>query len=141
MNRRSFLITAATLLAMPPVTTQPLLADEQRFRQIITNQIEAFRTGDGEKAFDFASPYLQMRFRTAENFIAMVNRGYAAVIDPRRYSFKQVTKGSEGEPVQTVEIIDRQGGVWTARYSFEQQSDGSWRIAAVRLDKAPGADV
>jgi hypothetical protein len=29
-------------LAMSPLLAQPLLADEQRFRQIITSQIEAF---------------------------------------------------------------------------------------------------
>jgi hypothetical protein len=141
MNRRSFLIATATTIALSPLLAQPVLAEEQRFRQIITRQIEALRAGDGEAAFDFASPYLQMRFRTGENFLAMVKRGYSAVIDPRRFNFKQVTRGSEGEPVQTVEIVDRQGRVWMARYSFEQQSDGSWRIAAVQLEKAPGADV
>lgn len=141
MNRRTAIATLGAAFAVMPLAAVPASANDQRFREIITQQIEALAAGDGETAFDFASPYLQMRFRTAENFLAMVKRGYAAVLDPRKFSFKGISKGSYGEPVQNVELVDRQGRVWTARYSFEQQSDGSWRISGVKLEKAPGADV
>ena len=111
------------------------------FESIISRQIEAFESGDGATAFSFASPALQQRFQTPENFIGMVKRGYAAVYSPRRFNFARTETDAQGRPVQLVEIVDRDGRVWTARYTFEQQPDGSWRIAAVRLEKAPGADV
>ncbi len=60
---------------------------------IISRQIEAFRAGDEEAAFSFASPSLQQLFRTPDNFIGMVRRGYAAVYAPRRFSFASTING------------------------------------------------
>jgi hypothetical protein len=127
---------AALLLSAPPAH-----AGNADFESIISRQIEAFRAGDGATAFSFASPSLQRLFQTPDNFIAMVKRGYMAVYAPRRYNFPGTETDPQGRPVQLVEVVDGDGRVWTARYTFEQQPDGSWRIASVTLEKAPGADV
>lgn len=119
----------------------PVKAQQPDFESIISKQIEAFRAGDGATAFSFAAPSLQQLFQTPDNFIAMVKRGYMAVYAPRRFSFPGTEIDPQGRPVQVVEVVDGDGRVWTARYTFEQQPDGSWRIAAVTLEKAPGADV
>ena len=129
------------VVALLIVAIHPARADGTAFQQIISRQIEAFRTGDGETAFSFASPFLQMRFLTPGNFLAMVRRGYAAVLDPRRLDFRETATDTAGRPVQVVEIVDSNGNFWTARYTFEHQPDGSWRIAAVTLERASGSDV
>lgn len=139
MKRPGILLPLAMAIMM--LTSPAVRAQEPAFETIISQQIEAFRAGDGSTAFSFASPTLQQLFGTPENFMQMVKRGYAAVQSPRRFSFTGVETGSQGRPVQVVEIVDEDGRIWTARYTFEQQSDGSWRIAAVTLEKAPGADV
>lgn len=131
---------AATGLALQ-MCMPPALADAGTFQQIISRQIEAFRAGDGSTAFSFAAPQLQMLFQTPENFMAMVSRGYAAVKDPRAFRFGTTSTDDQGRPVQVVEVTDQAGRLWTARYTFAQQDDGTWRIAAVTLEKSPAADV
>lgn len=132
---------AAIIVAAALVSGNPAWAQQSAFESIISRQIEAFRAGDGATAFSFASPSLQRMFQTPDNFIAMVKRGYMAVYAPRRFNFPGTETDPQGRPVQLVEVVDGDGRVWTARYTFEQQPDGSWRIAAVTLEKAPGADV
>ncbi len=133
-------VISAAIIALQ-MLSQAALADAGTFQQIITRQIEAFRAGDGSTAFGFAAPQLQMLFQTPENFMAMVSRGYAAVKDPRSFSFGETVTDGEGRPVQTVEVTDQAGVIWTARYTFARQADGSWRIASVTLEKSQAADV
>ena len=139
MNSKRPLLPVA--LAMMLCLSGIARAGSAEFESIISRQIEAFRAGDGQTAFSFASPSLQQLFQTPDNFIGMVRRGYAAVYAPRRFSFPGSETDTQGRPVQLVEVVDQDGRVWTARYTFEKQSDGTWRIAAVTLEKAPGADV
>ncbi len=134
-------LLAAITVAAAVGSATPAEAQQSAFESIISRQIEAFRAGDGATAFSFASPSLQRLFQTPDNFIAMVKRGYMAVYAPRRFSFPGTQTDAQGRPVQLVEVVDADGRVWTARYTFEQQPDGSWRIASVTLEKAPGADV
>ena len=139
MHLRTLIMTIVMAFAL--MQGAPAQAQQSAFESIISQQIEAFRTGDNEAAFSFAAPALQRLFQTPDNFIAMVKRGYLAVYAPRRFSFPGTETDPQGRPVQLVEVVDGDGRVWTARYTFEQQPDGSWRIAAVTLEKAPGADV
>jgi len=139
MQMRS--LFAAIMMAVLLGLGAPVKAQQTAFESIISRQIEAFRAGDGATAFSFASPSLQRLFQTPDNFIAMVKRGYMAVYAPRRFNFPGTETDPQGRPVQLVEVVDADGRLWTARYTFEQQPDGSWRIAAVTLEKAPGADV
>jgi hypothetical protein len=134
-------LLAAMIMVAALLSGTSAQARQPAFESIISKQIEAFRAGDNETAFSFAAPSLQLMFRTPDNFIAMVKRGYMAVYAPRRFSFPGTETDAQGRPVQLVEVVDGDGRVWTARYTFEQQPDGSWRIAAVTLEKAPGADV
>jgi hypothetical protein len=134
-------LSTAIIMAAALVFATPAGAQQSAFESIINRQIEAFRAGDDQTAFSFASPALQQLFQTPDNFIGMVRRGYAAVYSPRRFNFASTETDPQGRPVQLVEIVDQDGRQWTARYTFEQQSDGTWRIAAVTLEQAAGADV
>ena len=59
-------------------------SDRNAIRQVIENQLAAFQRDDGSEAFSYASPGIQRRFGTPDNFMAMVRSGYAAVYRPRR---------------------------------------------------------
>ncbi len=110
-------------------------------KSIISRQIEAFRTNDAPAAFGFASQQLQTMFRSPDRFMEMVRRQYSPVFRPDKFSFGQTSLQSTGRPVQIVTIADQRGRTWTATYVFEQHRDGSWRIAAVHLEKLAGSSA
>lgn len=110
-------------------------------KSIISRQIEAFRKNDGVTAFGFASLRLRTMFQSPDRFMEMVKRQYAPVYRPEKFRFGQTSLKTAGRPVQIVDIVDQQGRLWRAVYTFELHPDGSWRIAAVRLEKLPGSNV
>jgi hypothetical protein len=115
--------------------------DADTLQSIINRQIQAFRSGDGQAAFGFASSGLQAFFKSPARFMDMVKRSYDPVYRPERYSFGKTSLDTPGRPVQIVNIIDRQGRTWTATYIFEQQPDGEWRIGSVSLQPIGGSNV
>jgi hypothetical protein len=115
--------------------------DQATFQSIISSQIEAFRSGDGPKAFSFASPALNRQFGSPELFMEMVRRGYQPVIDPQSFVFGPVTTEMNGRPTQVVTIVDKAGKSWTALYAFERQPDGTWRKSGVILKELEGVDA
>lgn len=113
-------------------------ADQAEFKRIISTQISAFHADDGAKAFSFATPNLRKRFMTASNFMRMVKTGYPAVYRAKSFDFVGISD-ELGKPTQRVTIIGPQGSLWLALYGFQKQPDGTWRISAVVMRKAPDA--
>ena len=109
-------------------------------RQVIENQISAFRRDDGAEAFSYASPGIQDRFRTVDTFMEMVRNGYPAVYRPVSYEFDSLLN-YRGSPIQVVTFVGQDGKVIIARYWMERQSDGSWKIDGVELREGRGAAV
>ncbi|MES0882085.1 DUF4864 domain-containing protein [Roseibium sp. SCP14] len=101
---------------------------------IIKNQMNAFASGNAEKAFSFATRSLQQRFQTPEFFMQMVRQGYKPVYRPRSVAFGK-SKMTRYGPTQEVFVTGPKGENWLALYSFEQQADGSWRISGCYLRK------
>ncbi|USG61843.1 DUF4864 domain-containing protein [Sneathiella marina] len=112
--------------------------DAAAFQEIITSQIKAFQVDNADAAFAFATPKLQEIFRSPENFISMVKQGYAPVYRPKSFEFGPAEL-KNGQPTQIVTIVGPKGTLWAALYTFEQQSNGNWRISGVYLVKRPGA--
>jgi hypothetical protein len=106
--------------------------DATAIRQVITDQMTAFRQDDSETAFGFAAPALREQFGNAANFMRMVRAGYQAVYRPRDVQFGTV-EAVEGIPVQNVLVVAPDGTVIEAHYFMERQPDGSWRIAGCTL--------
>jgi hypothetical protein len=133
-----FLMLLAVIFAGPPAAK----ADEaSEFQRIISEQIAAFNADDGLKAFSYATPMLQQMFATSENFMAMVKKGYQPVYRQKSFRFAETFADSAGRPAQKVIIVDPNGKVWTAVYTFEKQPDGSWRIGSCVLVESAGADA
>lgn len=109
-------------------------------REVITNQIAAFQRDDGAAAFAYASPDIQNKFGTVDNFMAMVRSGYPAVYRPVSYEYGSLLN-YRGSPIQLVTFVGADGKIIIARYWMEQQSDGQWKIDGVELREGPGAAV
>ncbi len=113
-------------------------SDKAEFQRIISSQISAFKQDDAAKAYSFASPSIKSRFTTSSMFMSMVKTGYPAVYRAQSFSFEGLSK-ELGDPTQRVKLIGPAGATWLALYGFQRQPDGSWRISAVVIAKAPCA--
>lgn len=119
------LLLAGATLAAP---VDPSAADREAIRQVIGDQMAAFRRDDGAAAFSFASPMIQAMFGTPERFIEMVRGGYPAVYRPREVAF-QTLRVVEGEIIQPVTLVGPDGVPVVAIYKMEwQDGEKVWRI-------------
>ena len=112
-------------------------AQEEPIQATITAQIEAFRAGDFDRAFTFASPNIHDIFGSAANFGGMVTTGYPMVVNPAQVEMQDLrTVG--GALWQRVRVTDQKGQAFLLDYQMIEGPDG-WLINAVQLQKA--ADV
>ena len=122
------------------LTLPPFMAKAQdlgEFRRIIEGQIAAFQSGDGEGAYQFASPNIKAIFPNVEMFMGMVEKGYPQIWRPKSVRFGGISDDLGG-PTQKVLIIDQGGKLWQVLYLMQQQPDGSWKINGVRVQEAAG---
>ena len=145
--RKEFLLQVfgAILIVFMYLSPQAMAAklsagDHSEFQRIITAQIKAFQTGDGTGAYDFAAPSVQVLFRDAKMFVAMVKRNYKPVFQPQSFSFEAVSF-KLGKPTQRLTVVGPAGLLWVASYGFERQKDNSWKIAGVVLFRHKGLDT
>ncbi len=112
------------------IMSTPVLAqDRDGIEETISGQMQAFVSRDVETAFSFASPTIQRLFGTAENFGAMVERGYPMVWDNSNLQFN----GLRDEPSglwQRIVVRDPGGAGHLLDYKMVDGEDG-WRIDAV----------
>ena len=134
--RRCLGCVVALSLLMPAAARAEALAgpDARAVRQVVEAQLEAFAAGDAERAFSYASASIQAQFGNANNFLAMVRRGYPMVVGPSAVSFFQAqAQGGTERPQmpvrQAVQVRDRDGRLWMATYLLERQAGVGWRIS------------
>jgi hypothetical protein len=137
---RLLLVLALLWLANAAWAEEITRADQSAFQEVISDQIRAFNADDGVRAYSHAAPIIKQLFPSPDTFMAMVKQGYQPVYRQKSFNFGDVTNDT-GRPEQEVTIVDLNGQVWTAIYSFERQANGSWKISGCRLVRAPGADV
>jgi hypothetical protein len=125
------------LVCLGLLFSAPVQAQEEPIQQTITSQIEAFRAGDFDRAFAFASPTIHDIFGTSANFGGMVTTGYPMVVNPAQVEMQDLrTVG--GALWQRVRITDQKGQAYLLDYQMIEGPEG-WLINAVQLQKA--ADV
>jgi len=145
MSRRIAPLITAVLLLLSTVSFQVAWAqegvsdnDRSAIRRVIENQLAAFQRDDGSEAFSYASPGIQRRFGTPDNFMAMVRNGYAAVYRPQEVEIRELrVQGSTIQ--QEVLFVGPDGRPVIAVYTMQRQADGSWKINGVYLISAPDA--
>jgi len=132
----AILLMAFATIAAPTARAQTD-ADQGAVRSVISDQLDAFLAEDAARAYSHASPGIRQLFPGEERFMGMVQRDYAPVYRSRSREFRDLRQTALG-PVQEVVLIGPNGQEWLALYTMEQQPDGSWKIAGVRLVRQEG---
>ena len=118
----------------------PAIADDSEAVQgVIGSQIDSFRTGEHAEAFSHAAAGIQLMFRNQQNFVQMVQKGYAPIYGAQDYRFGRSKAGPDGTMFQEVLLTGPKGRSWVALYTMKRDEDGVWKIAGVRL--VPGNEV
>jgi hypothetical protein len=118
---------------------QEVLAPNSEIEATIAGQFDAFRAGNVQGAWTYASPNIQGLFGTPENFGRMVEQGYPMVWAPGEVDFIDL-QSFGGVLVQRVQVVDQAG---TAHYLGYQmlETEGGWRINGVQVLRAPEPSV
>lgn len=127
---RAFVLCAAVLISL--IAPARAGDDVTAAQTIIRSQEQAFAHDDAAAAYSYAAPAIHAMFPDADEFMAMVRRGYAPVYRHKSFEFG-VGRADDGKIAQTVRIIDADGNPWDALYTLEQQADGSWKITGCVL--------
>ncbi len=115
-------------------------ADRGSIRQVIERQLAAFRRDDGPEAFSYASPNVRRQFGTPQNFMRMVQTGYAPVYRPRMVEFRGLEMVGD-VPAQKVFFVGPDGVPVMAIYPMQKQPNGDWKIDGCMLVGVAGKAI
>jgi hypothetical protein len=133
MNRRARgLVVALAILAVAPVLgAGPARAqhDLKAAADTILGQLEAFRRGDYDAAYTFASESIRQLF-DRESFERMVKTGYPEIARSAGATVNQATIAPNGRVYLIMKIRGANGGRIEAIYELVWEGD-RWKIAGV----------
>lgn len=101
----------------------------RQVRTVVEAQFAAFRLGDYQRAYSFASAELQQQF-TPQTFERMVKDGYPVIAYWRTVAFGAVEDNGR-EAVLEVSVTGRRGATRFFRYVLIREAD-RWRIRGVQ---------
>lgn len=135
-------VMALAMLLLAPVRAQgPDSAAEAGWQEVISAQIEAFRSGDANGAFGYAAAGFKTSFPDAETFYAVIlGTGYAPIAQSSGHSFGQFKLVDGGQVMQIVRLVGAEDGRFDALYQLVKEPDG-WRVLGVQLQKSSAIDV
>lgn len=136
---RNILAMLMTVLALvSPAAAQ----DEAPWQAVVTDQIEAFRAGDGAAALELAGAGFKTQFSDPDQFIAAIAAsGYGPIVHSRSHSFGDFTKVSEGVVMQVVKFVGPDQSLYEALYQLGEEPDVGWRVLGVALKREPGVGI
>jgi hypothetical protein len=132
---RNFLAALVLTMASLSASAQEVLAPDPGIEAAIAGQFDAFRAGEVDEAWTYASPNIQRLFGSVENFARMVEQGYPMVWQPGTVDFIDL-QSFGGLLVQRVQVIDAEGRVHYLGYQMVE-TEGGWRINGVQVLPAP----
>lgn len=116
-----------------PTTDRPLRPSSvevsRQVRTVVESQFAAFRDGDFQRAYSFASAEIQQQF-TPQAFEQMVKDGYPVIAYWRTVAFGSVEDNGR-EAVLDVSVKGRRGATRFFRYVLIREAD-HWRIRGVQ---------
>ena len=138
---KGFLFFLGLMTFTCSLSAQELSRDDAlAIRAVVTEQLDAFRRDDGERAFSLATAGIQAKFGSPEAFMEMVRTGYPVVYRPGSVHFAE-PEILEGIVVQPVRMTDDEGRAWIAVYPMQRQPDGGWRIDGCELARLQGREI
>ena len=127
-----FLISGLTWAEEKPTEDSQ---NKKKIIAVIDAQLEAFRSGDAEKAYSFATPGIQRQFANSSIFMQMVKNGYNVLRQPVKVEYQDLREHF-GVKIQLVKLTDLNGFTFQAFYQMEQQTSGEWRIGGCKIQKS-----
>lgn len=124
----------------PSIIKELSAQDIETIQGVISEQLAAFQSEDAETAFSYASPDVQQRFQTPQQFMSMVQAAYTPVYQSQSANFEAI-EVVQGQPVQAVTLLGPAGEWVTAYYQMERQADKTWRIAGCVLVPLEGQTI
>jgi ketosteroid isomerase-like protein len=116
-------------------------SDQDQIKAVIEEQLNAFAVDDGATALTYAAPMVKQIFRTPEQFMAMVKKGYQPVYRNSARLFGDVFQDGLGRPAMRVVLTGADGKRYEAMYAMEKQADGTWKIAGCVILAIPAQEV
>ncbi len=116
-------------------------SDQDDIKTVIESQLNAFAADDGVKAYSYAAPIVKQFFKSPEQFVAMVEKGYQPVMRNTARIFGNVFEDGLGRPAMRVVLTGLDGKRYEALYAMEKQADGSWKIASCVVLVIPAQEV
>jgi hypothetical protein len=131
----------SVVLTSSLAAAEPSASEKQAFKLVISNQLQAFQSGDSPTAYSYAAPNITKIFPTAEIFMSMVKRGYEPILKNSTHIFGAIENDPQNRPAQHVLLTTTEGNRYEAIYFMELQPDGTWKIAGVQLVLLQGLDA
>jgi len=123
--------------ASAPAT--PDAAAIAEWQGVIHNQVQAFRDHDGAAALSYAAAPFHEQFKDPTDFmVAILNAGYAPIMDSRSESFGSYEMMAADIVDQTVKFVGNDQSLYEAIYRLQKEAAG-WRVQSVLMVKK--ADV
>lgn len=93
-------------------------------RGLLSAQLEAFRSGNGDVAYALSSPAIRDTFGTPQRLLDVVRRRYAPLADAQQVEFGDIVITPDGL-AQVIAVLDGAGGLHHAVYLLDRL-DGVW---------------
>ncbi|MEO9516592.1 MAG: DUF4864 domain-containing protein [Paracoccaceae bacterium] len=132
---RNWIVGAVLALGL----TGPSFGQGGNIQGVISSQIEAFQSDDFSTAFTFASPSIQLMFRTPDNFGRMVSQGFPMVWRSSGVEYLGLRQ-EQGTFVQRIQVTDSEGRLHVLDYFMVETADG-WKINGVEFVKQDDLNV
>lgn len=106
--------------------------DKSGWQDVITGQLEAFRSGDHDAAFALAGETFHNAYGTADQFAQRIRSfGYGPLLNSRTHSFGGYTM-EDGRVLQVVSFEGPNQNRYEALYILEPEGN-EWRVQAVMM--------
>ncbi|MEL6927646.1 MAG: DUF4864 domain-containing protein [Cyanobacteria bacterium J06600_6] len=106
-------------------------SDKSLIRQLIEQQLQAFKANDSETAFALTSPKIQSSC-TPHNFIQELSAEYSAIVHSRSIVFQDFTL-VKNFPALVSMVMDQEGKLKKAIFVVQHQQDYTWRVHGYEL--------
>lgn len=104
-------------------------ADVAAARATVLAQLDAFRAGDYDRAYTYASATIREQFGR-EAFERMVRLGYPQIAEPVSFTVDGAERGPDGSIYLLLRIRGRDGSGVEAVYEMVSE-DGAWKVNGV----------
>lgn len=131
-------LVVALLLSMPAFAQDR----PSPWQDVITQQVEALRAGDGKAALSHAGAGFQAIYDDPSDFFSdIVKSGYGPIVLSRSHSFGSFSEQGSDTVLQDVRFFEADDSLYEAVYHMVKEDGRGWTVHGVVMRKAAGLGV